>query len=196
MISWLMAGGDPPSEDGSGGRPLAGSAHSLLRRPGQRRQSTGRLRTTWGLVVALLVVGAGAFIGAVPANAEGLSATAPSASALASWNCWANDNVDWDGRPDLDYQAGCERATNTSRRFGAVFYSYGEGLHVYDRFGNDHHTYAYLDILDTPNVDYTRHTGSSDDFDFSITEGTRISLKVCSSQTSGAKCSPTVYGRA
>lgn len=144
-------------------------------------QMTRRLRATWGPVVALLVVGAGVFVGPVPAGAQ---PGGTGADARATWSCWANDNVDWDGLPELDYQAGCKR-TSGSGSFGAVFYSYGEHLAVGDSFPNDHHTYAYLDILDTPYVDYTRHTGSNDSFNLSISEGTRISLKVCSSQTSG-----------
>lgn len=141
-----------------------------------------------GLAMAVLVIAGGLFVGPAPANA-GTVVAKSAADARASWSCWA-DRLD-----DGTLQAGC---ATSGDGFGAQFFPYGEHLWVGDCFPNDHHTYAYLDVLDTPNVDYTRHHGrcADRDFNLSITDGTRVSLKVCSSQTSGAKCSPTVYGRA
>jgi hypothetical protein len=144
------------------------------------------------MVVALLVVAASAFIGPMPANAETASETPLSADAQASWAC---DTYDHGSGDRVEYNAYCTRGQD---HFRAVFHAHGEHLKILDSFPNDHHTYAYLDILDTPYVDYTRHSGSGSwvDFNLSISDGTRISLKVCSSQTSGARCSPAIYGRA
>jgi hypothetical protein len=156
-----------------------------------RRRLSRRSRRTCGMVVAVLVVAVGAF-GSVPANAETPNGTAPSAGAAASWDCSAG----WYSPNDM-YVAKCQRGSD---QFAAHFYPRGEHLAVIDCFPNGRHTYAYLDLLDTPHVDYTRHSGgcqgNSDSFNLSITDGTRFSLKVCSSTSSAAKCSPTLYGTA
>lgn len=146
------------------------------------------------MVVAVLVVAAGAVIGPAPADAETMDGTSLSPEAAASWDCSAG----WYD-PDDKWVAKCHRGSGGSdESFGAYFEPYGEHLWVYDCFPNGRHTYAYLDLLDTPSVDYTRHHGGchARDFNLSITDGTRFSLKVCSSTSSGAKCTPTLYGTA
>jgi hypothetical protein len=142
------------------------------------------------MMVAALAVVAGVFVGPVPgANAEGIEGTT-SADARRDWGCWAADG-------DNDYvTVGCYDLGNSSTQFSADFREYGEHLDVYDCFNNNRRTVAYLDILDTPNVDYTRtnnRCNSSPDFNFSISDGTRISLMVCSSTASGSQCSPRAY---
>jgi hypothetical protein len=140
------------------------------------------------MVAAVLVIAAGVFIGPAPANAEG-EETTRSVDSRASWDCWAYEYGD--GRGLLT--AGCSRSGET---FKARFDPYGEHLWVDDCFPNDHHTYAYLT---TPDGIYTRHHGRCDnarDFNLRIPEGDQVGLTVCSSQLSGRKCSPTVYGEA
>jgi hypothetical protein len=142
------------------------------------------------MMLAVLVVAAGVLIGPAPANAEKMNGTTSSAEAAASWDCGGY----WDSNQEF-WVVECNRGSDG---FEVYFDPHGEHLYVSDGFPNGHHTYAYLDIENTPELDYTRHHGRfhARDFNLSIAEGTRVSLRACSSNRSTAKCTPAIHARA
>jgi hypothetical protein len=193
---WHASGTDRryPSATGAHGRPyyddLRGGTGMRLDHVRQRRQPSRERRIAGGTALAVLVVAISAFLAPAPANAE----VATSGRASRNWTCYNG----WVPAGEY-YRAECNSGGGQGDgQFYGRFDPHGEHLYVSDCFPNDHRTVVYLDILDTPYVDYTRtwNRCRSHDFNLSISEGTPISLMACSSRTSGAKCSPRTYGEA
>ncbi|MFC7307977.1 hypothetical protein ACFQVC_27580 [Streptomyces monticola] len=130
-----------------------------------------------GRAAAVLVVA-----GATAATLTGPAAQAETGSAAASWKCTGG----WDKATPAArwrYHASC---TRSGEGFSAYFQPYDEILWVYDNFPNNRKTVAHLSVQGNGNASF--RTGKHDE---SYAENLNVSIRVCSSSSSAAKCSDT-----
>lgn len=132
--------------------------------------------------------------GPLAASAEPNDAPDAGDVGALAWNCTNGSAPSEDDSGGRDVWGRCENSNG--EWFGATFYAYGEIVWVCDYFPNGYRTHARLNVSGYPErVLESQGTSNCTKHNLSYPEGLSVMIVVCSSYTSGAKCSQGVGGR-
>jgi len=113
------------------------------------------------------------------ASASAVRDTAPAAA--ASWSCGGSAGP-------LETQAECYKSD--SAYVAADFQGKGEHFYVIDHYSNGYSTIAYLKVEGSGTAKFSSGGKKSKDFNLSFSENKKVWVKVCTSDTARARCTP------